>query len=100
MNLGAQQTVEFKIRSSNQISLAQLWIYDAANESMLIARGVRSSGISTDGNWKFDFLIPNLTVSGLPARKGSWVMKANANDILGNGNSTGSWVTVGEFVVD
>jgi hypothetical protein len=97
--IGAQQTVEFSISSSIDVTLTQLWVYDSKGESVGIAQGSRVSGTNTSGRWKFDFSIPASGVGGAVS-KGSWQLKANANDSAGNGSSTGTWVNIGSFNVE
>jgi len=103
LSVGAQQTVEFSISSTLEVSLAQLWIYDAAGNSVSIVSGNRISGSNLNGTWKFDFNIPaNLPsgAGGAAVSKGRWTIKGNANDSAGNGSSTGNWVNLGGFIVE
>jgi secreted trypsin-like serine protease len=97
--IGAQQTVEVSISSSIDVTLTQLWVYDSKGESVGIAQGSRVSGTNTSGRWKFDFSIPASGVGGAVS-KGSWQLKANANDSAGYGSSTGTWVNIGSFNVE
>ena len=100
LTVGAQQTIEFSVNSQLEVTLTQLWIYDSQGNSVRIVQGTRVSGSNLVGRWKFDFVIPSTIVGGNPISKGSWQLKANANDSAGNGSSTGAWVALGTFTVE
>lgn len=103
LGVGAQQTIEFSISSTLDVTLAQLWIYDSSSQSVTIVSGSRSAGTNLNGTWKFNFNVPpNLPngSGGAAVSKGIWTFKGNANDSAGNGSSTGSWVNLGSFTVE